>query len=165
MSDKWPSLYEQLGAVLAAPIPFFLAVVAVAVVVWRGGEWLYRSVLNKRKELYGLSRNEVEHWKNNAELTAKKLTETVDQLEKQENLTEETKRDLGIARGGLAELKTQLDRLGQANNSATVVSTNYAERLVGFLSPGSSSRSAPKYDWTSSGWQPRNPTDITGRSG
>ena len=43
MPDKWPSLYEQINAVLAAPIPFFLAVIVVAVIVWRGGEWLYRS--------------------------------------------------------------------------------------------------------------------------
>ena len=68
MPDKWPSLYEQINAVLAAPIPFFLAMIVVAVVVWLGGEWLYRSVLNKRKELYELSRNEVELRSVSAEL-------------------------------------------------------------------------------------------------
>ena len=115
MPDKWPSLYEQINAVLGAPIPFFLAVVAVAVIVWRGGEWLYRSVLNKRKELYELSRNEVDHWKTNAELTAKELREQIASLE-DVNAERQSQLDRLTARLG-----AELGRLGQANSSVGIL--------------------------------------------
>jgi hypothetical protein len=48
--------------------------------MWGAFEWSYRAVLNKRKELYNLSRLEVDHWKINAERTAKELAEKVDLL-------------------------------------------------------------------------------------
>ena len=73
-------LSDQVGAVLTAPIPFIIALVPLGVAMWGAFEWSYRSVLNKRKELYDLSRAEVDHWKNNAERTAKELAEKIDQL-------------------------------------------------------------------------------------
>jgi hypothetical protein len=45
-------LSEQLSAVFAAPIPFAIALVPLGVAKWGAFEWSYRSVLNKRKELF-----------------------------------------------------------------------------------------------------------------
>jgi hypothetical protein len=149
MPDKWPSLYEQINAVLAAPIPFFLAMIVVAVVVWRGGEWLYRSVLNKRKELYELSRNEVEHWKQEAERTTKELTRQIELLKTEQDNVALTRAALDKLTVTTSQLGGQLKALGQANSSHT-----------GPTGPG-----PPLFDWTSAGWKPRNPTDVTGHSG
>jgi hypothetical protein len=133
MFDKLPSIPEQFSAVLNAPIPFFFAVVIVAVVIWRACEWAYRAVLNKRKELYDLSRQEVDRLKDNAEQTTKELDAKIALLEQQNLSAEETKTQLGLARQGVSNLTTVLDNLGRAN-------------------------SASQMDWTSSGWKPRNPS-------
>ena len=55
------------------------------------GEWLYLSVLNKRKELYALSRNEVEHWKQEAERTTKELTRQIELLKTERGNVVQTK--------------------------------------------------------------------------
>jgi hypothetical protein len=155
MPDKWPSLYEQINAVLAAPIPFFLAVIVVAVIMWRGGEWLYRSVLNKRKELYDLSRLEVDHWKDRAELTAAEAKQQVEQIEVMQQrpaAAEDVKaqqEQIDQLKQTISRLTGQLGALGQANSSGPTGPTGPAGPM----------------DWTSSGWKPRNPTNVTGRSG
>ena len=160
MPDKWPSsLNEQLSAVLAAPIPFFIAVALITWAAWHAWQWRFKAVFQKQKELYELSRSEVDHWKTNAELTAKALSEKIDLLEKQQNQSEETKKQLASAKEGVTELKTQLQRLGQANSSSTgFIPGTQIRHAVGVAPP-------PEMDWTSSGWKPRYPTDITGRSG
>src|ERR1700730_4949054 len=144
-----PTLIEQLNSVFAAPIPWFIALVAIVAGTWRTFEWRYKAVFEKQAELCNLSRSEVDHWKTNAELTAKALAEKIDLLEKQQNQSEETKKQLALAKEGVTELKTQLQRLGQANSSGPTGPTGPAGPM----------------DWTSSGWKPRNPTDVTGRSG
>jgi hypothetical protein len=159
MPDKWPSLYEQINAVLAAPIPFFLAVIVVAVIVWRGGEWLYRSVLNKRKELYELSRNEVEHWKQEAERTTKELTGQIELLKTEQENTVLTKTALDKLMATTSQLAGQLDQLSKANTSPmSVTAVSRALLTSGHSGP-------PAMDWTSTGWKTRNPTDVTGPSG
>jgi hypothetical protein len=139
--DKLPSVSEQFGAVIAAPVPFFIAVAVIAWAAWRAWQWRFKAVFEKQRELYDLSRSEVDHWKTNAQQTAKELGEKIALLEKQQNLTEGTKEQLGLARQGLLELTTQLNRLGQANNA------------VGL------------WDWSSSGWMRRNSTNATSPSG
>jgi hypothetical protein len=137
-------LSEQLSAVFAAPIPFAIALLPLGAAMWGAFEWSYRLVLNKRKELYDLSRAEVDHWKNNAERTAKELAEKIGQLQ---DLTAEDKEQLGL---GVSDLTEQLDRLGQANSS--VISFENL-RLLDIPMPSLTERSR------------RNPTDATGGSG
>jgi hypothetical protein len=44
-----PSVSDQFAFMLAAPIPFFLALVAVAVLIWR--EWRYRGIIDLLKTM------------------------------------------------------------------------------------------------------------------
>jgi hypothetical protein len=160
-------LSEQLSAVFAAPIPFAIALVPLGVAMWGAFEWSYRSVLNKRKELFELSRSEVGYWKDHAERTAKAATQQLGQLDelisKQLDITagttkqvkeltadlrEEARNQVGHLTATIKQLDGQLNALGQANTSTA------AFPMV----------SSGPMDWTSSGWQPRNPK-ITGRSG
>ena len=48
-------------------------------------------MLNKRKELYALSRNEVEHWKQEAERTTKELTRQIELLKTERSNVVQTK--------------------------------------------------------------------------
>ena len=114
-----PTLIEQLNSVFAAPIPWFIALVAIAVVMWRVFEWAYRSLLNKRKELYELSRSEVDYWKEIAERTTIDATQQIELLKKDRNLTAEAKTQLDQLTETTSHLTTQLNLLGQANSSAT----------------------------------------------
>jgi len=111
-----PTISEQFTAVLNALVPFSIAVFVIAGFTFWGGEWLYRSVLNKRKELYALSRLDVDHWKELAERTTKDLDEKIKQLEEQQGLTAETRRQLGAARFEVLRLSDQLTHLGKANS-------------------------------------------------
>jgi hypothetical protein len=128
MAEKLPSLYDQLGAVLAAPILFFVLVAIIAWAAWRAWQWRFKAVFEKQKELYDLSRLEVDHWKTNAERTAKKLAEKIDLLQ---NLTTETKKSLGSAREMVLALTSQLNRLGQANSCAHRSNWSFAGKPVG----------------------------------
>jgi hypothetical protein len=110
--------------------------------MWLALEWAYRSVLNKRKELYGLSRSEVDHWKEIAERTTKDATQQIELLKKQQNLTSEAKEQLNRLTDTTSRLSTQLNLLGQANSSAT-----------GPTGPAAGTK--PIMDWSSSGWVPR----------
>ena len=53
-------LQDQLNAILTAPIPFIVVLVAATAVAWRALDWLYKSVIEKTKTLFELSRSEVE---------------------------------------------------------------------------------------------------------
>ena len=83
--------------------------------MWPVFEWAYRAGREKRKELYELSRNEVEHRKTNAELTAKELREQIASLE-DVNAERQSQLDRLTARLG-----AELGRLGQANNSVGIL--------------------------------------------
>jgi hypothetical protein len=149
---------EQLGAVLAAPIPFFIAVVVIAWAAWRAWQWRYKAVFEKQTELYAPSRQEVAHWKDLAERTAKVATQQLEQLTKQlankQDTTTETKKRLGELTGTIGQIEKQPNALGQANTSTAA-----------FPIVGTSASPSGQMDWTSSGWRPRIPTDVTGRSG
>ncbi len=166
MIEKWPAPSEQLAAVLAAPIPFFIVVAIIAFAAWRAWQWRFKAVFEKQKELHELSRLEVDYWKNNAERTTNELAETIGLLQEQQNLTAEAKKQLGLARESVLALTAQLNRLGQANSSAVGLSgftgtvsgpVGGGMPIVGPTGPSATSPTAPM-DWTSSRWRPRNPS-------
>jgi hypothetical protein len=174
MPEKWPSLYDQLGAVLAAPIPFFIAVVVIAWAAWRAWQWRFKAVFEKQKELYDLSRLEVDHWKDRAKLTTEEATQQIEQIEvlQRPGAAEDVKAQqaqIDQLKQTISRLTSQLNALGQANSS--VGSTGFVPgtgiRQVGGVVPGTGIRQvggvppAPVIDWR----KPRNPTDTTGRSG
>jgi hypothetical protein len=75
-------------------LSFFVAVVIIAWVVWLAWQWRFKAVFEKQKELYELSRLEVDHWKTNAERTTEELAEKIKEPEDQQNLTADTKGQL-----------------------------------------------------------------------
>jgi hypothetical protein len=152
MTDKWPSPYEQLSAVLAAPIPFFVAVVIIAWAAWVAWRWRFKAVFEKQSELYDLSRLEVGHQKDLAERTVKELTAQFGMLQKERELNAEHIAEIERL---TARLTGELNQLGQANSSPTSPTSR----------PGIWPRGSEVMDWTSSGWRRRNPTDATGGSG
>jgi hypothetical protein len=126
MTDKWPSLYDQVSAALAAPIPFFVVVAIIAWAAWRAWRWRFKAVLEKQTELYTLSREEVAYWKDLAQRTANELTQQIVVLKKEKDINAETQIKLD---GLTARLSRELDRLGQANSSTA------AFPIVGTLAP------------------------------
>jgi len=54
------SLKDQLNAIVNAPIPFGGVVVAAVAVVWGMLQWLYKVRIEKIKDLFTLSRSEIE---------------------------------------------------------------------------------------------------------
>jgi hypothetical protein len=150
-------LSDQVSAVLTAPIPFTIALVPLGVAMWAAFEWAYRSVLNKRRELYDLSRLEVDHWKIRAEQTTKEAVRQIEalneQLKKEQNLTAQAKTQLDQLKDATSQLTEQLKRLGQANSSATGY-TGY----TGYSPPTANlglSSSKPVVTQSSSDWPPR----------
>jgi hypothetical protein len=119
MPDNWPPLYEQINAVLAAPIPFFIAVVVIAWAAWHAWQWRFKAVFEKQKELYDLSRSEVEHWKDIAQRTTIELSGKIELLQKEQNLTTQTREQLDQLLQATSQLGGQLRALGQANSSHT----------------------------------------------
>ena len=119
-------LSQQVAAVLTAPIPFFLAVGAVAVGIWGVLEWIYRAVLIKRRELYDISRLEVDRWKDRAEQTTEDAVKQIEQLsaelEKEKHLSTQAKAQLDQLKASTSKLTVQLTALGQANSSASTTS-------------------------------------------
>jgi len=53
-----PSVNDQWSAVFAAPLPFVVAVIAVAAVVWGAMLWRYKGANEKMAELYDLVNKE-----------------------------------------------------------------------------------------------------------
>jgi hypothetical protein len=180
MPSDLPSIYQQFGAVLAAPIPFFIALAIIVWAAWRAWQWRYKAAFEKQTELYTLSRQEVEHWKNLAELTTKNATQQLERLDalisKQEEITAHTKKLVGDEMaelksdtkkqvedlsGTFKQLSVQLNALGQANNSTVAVTGSLAAPLARFgVVPHATSTSegiaGPSgMDWTSEGWKPR----------
>jgi chromosome segregation ATPase len=115
-------------------------------------EWSYRSVLNKRKELFELSRSEVAYWKDLAERTTNDATRQVEQLErllaKEQDLTADAKGQITQLTETISRLSGQLSSLGHANSSVGLLTSAIGQ---GTQVP----RAAPVMDWTSDGWRPR----------
>jgi hypothetical protein len=114
-------LSEQIGAVFAAPIPFVIALLPLGGAMWGAYEWAYRSVLNKRRELYELSRSEVEHWKDSAKRTAEELTELAKKIERADEAATAgpTRALFEQMKQTTSRLSTELDSLARANKPPT----------------------------------------------
>jgi hypothetical protein len=98
-----PSLADQISAVLSAPIPFLITLIAFGIVVWRVFEWRYRAVIGKMKELSELSRTEVAYWKDTVDRTAK------------QGIEELKNKDLGKLEQTLSAIPLALNELDKAN--------------------------------------------------
>jgi len=102
-SAAMPPLADQISAVLSAPIPFLITLVAFGIVVWRVFEWRYRAVIEKMKEMSELSRTEVNYWK---DAVARSASQGIEELQKKEfDKLEQT----------LRRIPPALDELGKAN--------------------------------------------------
>ena len=55
-----PSVNDQWNAVFATPLPFVLAVIAVATLVWGAMPWRYKGANEKLAELYDLLNKKAE---------------------------------------------------------------------------------------------------------
>lgn len=45
---SWKDFVEQLGVIQAAPVPFFVAVLAVFGLVWTAVSWSYSTILSSK---------------------------------------------------------------------------------------------------------------------
>jgi hypothetical protein len=122
-----PTLSDQIDAVLRAPTLFFLTffalLLAIAATLWRTFDWRYKAVFDKQKELYDLSRLEVDRWKDRAEQTTEDAVKQIEQLsaelEKEKHLSTQAKVQLDQLKTSTSQLTVQLTALGQANSSVT----------------------------------------------
>jgi hypothetical protein len=113
-----PNWQDQISAVIAAPIPFAIALVVFGVVFWRVFDWRYRAVIDKMKELSELSRMEVGYWKDAAARSASQLSEQLESAEKmKEEQPAEAKAFLDKARQTLSRMNSELTELDKANTS------------------------------------------------
>jgi hypothetical protein len=115
-----PSVGDQFAAVLNAPLPFLLALAAVAFVVWRAFEWRYAGVTEKTKSLWELAEHDAKAAKEReAELkeTVQKLTEELSDIrnKKDAELADKLVKIEKVA----AEVATQVKELEKANNAVS----------------------------------------------
>jgi hypothetical protein len=118
---------QEIHAVLAAPILFFLTFVAIAVAatvtVWRVMRWRYNAVIDKEKELHALSRREVEYLKNEAERSTGQAIKQIEALKHEalkQQLPAEVTAKLDQLTSTTSAITSQLLALGQANSAATL---------------------------------------------
>jgi hypothetical protein len=119
-----PSVADQFAAVLNAPLPFLLALAAVAYFVWRAFEWRYAGVIEKTRSLWELA----EHDAAGAKKRETDLKETVQELtDELSNIREDAEpvdkrafvAALEKAKKAAAELGAQMQELEQANNAVS----------------------------------------------
>jgi hypothetical protein len=117
-----PSVTDQFFAVLNTPIPFFLAVMAIAWGIWRAMEWRYQGIIDLTKTMHQLAQTEAQTGKAKQvelEATVKSLKEELT------NFAERNKGDQALqpAIQDLSRLtltaQSQLEQLGQANNAVS----------------------------------------------
>jgi hypothetical protein len=141
-----PSVSDQWSAVFAAPVPFFLAVVAVAVVIWAAMLWRYKGVNEKRAELYDLLNRKAEldnqvavKAQNELKETVASLEAQIEHLQAQAQIDQAQKDQLGEK---LALAFRQLGTLSEANNAVSRTLSD-SRRLMSWPSPDYSSQSPP----------------------
>jgi hypothetical protein len=115
-----PTWQDQISAVIAAPIPFAIALVVFGVVFWRLFEWRYRSVIDKMKELSELARIEVDHWKDAAAQSAGQASEQLELAKKKVGHVEAEALVSG-AQESLLRVKSNLAELAKANTSPVYI--------------------------------------------
>jgi hypothetical protein len=80
------ALPSQFSAVFAAPIPFFLALVVVAALMWRALKWAYDTRLDKANFFIEMAKRDADHFKlREAELISENqvMTDKIAELEKE----------------------------------------------------------------------------------
>jgi hypothetical protein len=114
---KMDTFTQQVTAVWNAPIPFVITLIPLGVVVWRIMEWAYRAILNKRQELYAMSKEEVDRWKNRLEATTQDLNAQIKDLREQVSEADPSgvKPRLDQMTHSTGQLEEQLNNLAQAN--------------------------------------------------
>ena len=78
-----PSVNDQWNAVFATPLPFVLAVIAVATLVWGAMPWRYKGANEKLAELYDLLNKKAEIQNEAAAKVQNELKETIASLRMQ----------------------------------------------------------------------------------
>jgi hypothetical protein len=78
-----PSVNDQWNAVFATPLPFVLAVIAVATMVWGAMLWRYKGANEKLAELYDLLNKKAELQNEAAARVRNELEETIASLRMQ----------------------------------------------------------------------------------
>jgi hypothetical protein len=80
--ERLMSLSQQLQRSSHRAHPLLHRIADRTLAMWRACEWAYRSVLNKRRELYEISRLEVDYWRDRAEKTTREAAEQIELLER-----------------------------------------------------------------------------------
>jgi len=97
-------MLEQFAAAINAPVPFFLAVIAVAVAIWKAMEWAYRQRLELWQTMHQAAVKDAEY--------AKEREAALDATLK--NLSEKTK-DYPEIEPTVATANSQFTKLREAN--------------------------------------------------
>src|SRR5262245_55058770 len=130
---------DQWNAVFAAPLPFFLAMVAVATVIWAAMLWRYKAVNEKQTELYGLLNEKAELKADAAAKAQNELKETIDSLTKQIEDLKKPGVDLAASVDQLEHTSStateQLETLSRANNAVSMALSEVRRRTGPVMNP------------------------------
>jgi hypothetical protein len=109
-------LQDQLNAILNAPIPFLVVCGVALGVAWGAMQWIYKARIDKIKDLFELSKPEVELKTRISARVEEELNEKFKRLEEKveiQNLPPE-------ARALFQSIELKLSELKQANNAVSV---------------------------------------------
>jgi hypothetical protein len=121
-----PSVSDQFLSVFVAPLPFVLAMAAIAVAIWKAMEWRYRGII----ELWQTMHTQVANEADIAKARSAELNDKVATLEKDVGALREKARSISA-------LKAPLSRLQQTTEDAKMLSarsTDAAATLSTMLS-------------------------------
>jgi hypothetical protein len=115
-----PSITEQIGAVLSAPIPFFLALFGVLVPsiygIWSAFDWRYGGVIERYKTVLELVAKEAEVAKQKQEELQEAMRSLKGDVEKvRAGKRDESEKDLAKILESLSKVEIQTRELGEAN--------------------------------------------------
>lgn len=128
--NDFPSLVDQFGAVLSAPIPFVIVWGVTSVFIWRCFEWRYGAVIEKFTTVLGLASKEAELAKakqKDLETTVAALTKDLAKASKSKDQFSNV--SLKEASEMLALASKQLEELGNANTTLHTTISGAPSRL------------------------------------
>lgn len=124
---------DQWTAVFAAPLPFFLALVAVAAAIWGAMLWRYKGVYEKQTELYDLLNKKAELQAHFAAEAQNELKKTVASRSEQIEDLQKPGVDFPAAFARLEQTSStateQLQTAATANNAVSATLSN-SRRLI-----------------------------------
>jgi hypothetical protein len=131
-------LKDQLNAILNAPIPFALVCVGAVAAAWGMMRWLYKERMEKTKDLYELSRKEIEIKTGIAARIEDELKEEIENLKKG---LDESKRspEIDSLTEKVSALQIKMSELAQAN---AAISNAVSRTSTPWLDTGSGLESA-----------------------